>query len=453
MGRISRWFYRSLLLTLALLGAGCSVLIDTDPAKLGGSSGGGRCEPACDDGIPCTIDECGPDNKCHFRPSAEACDDGVSCTEDICDPKKGCTSKPSDERCEFCAPGSRCDTKLGGCVGVTSLRNCNDDDPCTKDACDVAAMMCVAEDVDEDGDGYPAASVGGMDCGGKDCDDTRASVYPGAPELCNGRDDDCNGKVDDGCKDSPDTCEAAVAISLSGQGSAMIEGSFAGLASDYDVSCGSDGAPDAVYRLSIEPDPADIVIEAVDGSAEVVLAAGISCGDAGFRLACAAPLARGGTRLAFHRYSAKELFILVDAKNKGETGDYRVKVSVRRAAVESCLPTAFDYTGCGTLVGTMPADVGQLLGSCQPGGLLVRGATEAVFRINGNKEELTFQASGEGFTPALYTRNGCGGFSSELDCDMRQNGQATVSVAAGSAETYLILDGAQPGQDYKLTCR
>ena len=154
--------HRGLLMALALSWAGCSVLIDTDSAKLGAGSGGGRCDPPCDDGIACTIDECGPDNKCHYRPSAEACDDGVSCTEDICDPKKGCTNKPSDQRCEFCAPGSRCDVKLGGCVGFSTQRNCNDNDPCTKDACDVAAMMCVTDDVDQDGKGNTPLSLSGV---------------------------------------------------------------------------------------------------------------------------------------------------------------------------------------------------------------------------------------------------------------------------------------------------
>jgi hypothetical protein len=46
---------------------------------------------------------------------------------------------------------------------------------------------------DGDGDGAPACH---------DCDDTRSDVYPGAPETCDGVDQDCNGAVDDGF----DTC-------------------------------------------------------------------------------------------------------------------------------------------------------------------------------------------------------------------------------------------------------
>ena len=32
---------------------------------------------------------------------------------------------------------------------------------------------------------------------GNDCDDSSADVYPAAPELCDGLDNDCNGAIDD----------------------------------------------------------------------------------------------------------------------------------------------------------------------------------------------------------------------------------------------------------------
>lgn len=47
---------------------------------------------------------------------------------------------------------------------------------------------------DADGDGHGDALCGAAP--GDDCDDTHKTVYPGAPELCDGLDNDCNGKFD-----------------------------------------------------------------------------------------------------------------------------------------------------------------------------------------------------------------------------------------------------------------
>jgi hypothetical protein len=61
---------------------------------------------------------------------------------------------------------------------------------------------------DVDGDGFCTAENPGpgLEQNGGDCDDTKATVYPGAREICgNMIDDDCNGAVDDGCT----TCQMA----------------------------------------------------------------------------------------------------------------------------------------------------------------------------------------------------------------------------------------------------
>lgn len=62
---------------------------------------------------------------------------------------------------------------------------------------DGCPLVCV---VDADSDGF-TVSV--------DCNDTNASIHPGAPEVCNGLDDDCDGRIDelDRCNDDDSVCE------------------------------------------------------------------------------------------------------------------------------------------------------------------------------------------------------------------------------------------------------
>ena len=78
--------------------------------------------------------------------------------------------------------------------GVTMSVDCDDTDP------EVTFHVFF---LDEDGDGFGATAVQGCEqlaewsIVGTDCDDSAADVFPGAPELCDGRDQDCDGEVDE----------------------------------------------------------------------------------------------------------------------------------------------------------------------------------------------------------------------------------------------------------------
>jgi Putative metal-binding motif len=69
----------------------------------------------------------------------------------------------------------------------------------------IAQLYC--EDKDGDGHGVTggatkmgcAPSAGFGDCRG-DCNDNNAAIYPGAPELCDGKDNNCNGQIDEGAR-------------------------------------------------------------------------------------------------------------------------------------------------------------------------------------------------------------------------------------------------------------
>ena len=98
---------------------------------------------ACTDGFPCT----GPDfclyGKCGG--GARNCDDQDPCTKDYCDGKTGCVHSPlTDEPCDDgdpCTTDDRC--VEGACTGGTHIdgccqydAECQDDDLCTDDKCE-----------------------------------------------------------------------------------------------------------------------------------------------------------------------------------------------------------------------------------------------------------------------------------------------------------------------------
>ena len=120
------------------------------------------------------------------------CDDGLACTEE------SCAGGACRRSARVCPLRTRCDEARDACVGSVACASdaaCEDGDACTMgDRCDPSTRVCAYDGpLDGDMDGEPPVV-----CGGGDCDDARASVRPGAIDLCNGLDDDCNGTVDDG---------------------------------------------------------------------------------------------------------------------------------------------------------------------------------------------------------------------------------------------------------------
>ncbi len=122
------------------------------------------------------------------------CDDGVDCTADTCTSATGACRHQVVPA--LCPAGSSCHPVRGCEMGrpCATDADCADDDACTtNERCDPAARVCVVDPLDGDGDGDPPRV-----CGGMDCDDSRSTVYAGAPELCNTVDDDCDGTIDEG---------------------------------------------------------------------------------------------------------------------------------------------------------------------------------------------------------------------------------------------------------------
>ena len=146
----------------------------------------------CDDGNPCTADTCDPRTGCVSTPVAQACEDGNPCTlNDTCvegqcqnGPKKECDDEDvcTDEFCDLitglcefsynekpCDDGSPCTgddlCSKGVCEGL--LDDCDDGNVCTGDGCD-PETGCTFAAVTKSCDDGDACTSGDM-CAEKSC--------------------------------------------------------------------------------------------------------------------------------------------------------------------------------------------------------------------------------------------------------------------------------------------
>ncbi len=152
----------------------------------------GECtsDAECDDGIDCTLDTCGFGGVCsHTAIDSQCaegqvcdetlgcvdagcttdidCDDGIACTEDLCGAGGECSIIPLNERCaedetcsitngcisqcledadcdngDFCDGQETCLPEFG-CMPPDEPRDCDDNDPCTEDSCNVEENRCI----------------------------------------------------------------------------------------------------------------------------------------------------------------------------------------------------------------------------------------------------------------------------------------------------------------------
>ncbi len=229
---------------------GCEHAVNTLPCENGDlCTTGDRCQAGvcvageftnCNDGTPCTDDDCEPDIGCtHFINTAPcedgnacttndvcvvgychsgvpvSCDDANVCTADACDPASGCTHAGVEGACDdgnacttvdVCAAGTCtgsvppvCDDGNGctddacgpgsGCVSVPNTASCSDADACTAgDRC--AAGACAAGGPLDCDDANPctddrcdAASGCGHDANTATCSDANACT---AADSCAG---------------------------------------------------------------------------------------------------------------------------------------------------------------------------------------------------------------------------------------------------------------------------
>lgn len=191
----------------------------TDGPPIDGAElcGNGTIDPgeACDDaaaGPCCTSCQFAVGTEC--RASARECDAAETCNgaSDQCPAD---ADAPDGTPCStgFCTNGtcSMCNATIDADFdGSNQCLDCNDTNgavfpQANERACDGLDDDCdgqVDENYDMDNDNYSTCSD---DPTVRDCDDTRATVHPGAPELCgannagNNIDENCNGYTDENC--------------------------------------------------------------------------------------------------------------------------------------------------------------------------------------------------------------------------------------------------------------
>ncbi|MBW1873587.1 MAG: hypothetical protein JRJ19_16085, partial [Deltaproteobacteria bacterium] len=221
----------------------CSIASDSTPCPDADLCNGeetcqsGACQAgtqlACDDGNVCTADSCEPASGCSVTSVADdtpcpdanpcdgvetcqngvcqdstvpACDDQNPCTYDSCDPASGCFSIPKSDG-ESCANDDVCDGDelcQGAVCQIGVALDCDDNDACTTDSCDVIngcsnisiscddSNLCTTDSCDAQNGCQYENVLDGTPCGSQGCDSTESCIngacISGNPVDCDDND-------------------------------------------------------------------------------------------------------------------------------------------------------------------------------------------------------------------------------------------------------------------------
>ncbi len=175
----------------------------------------------------------GLDNDCNGEVDDLECDDGNECTAGICDPEVGCVHQPLDgtscDDGDVCTLADNC--QAGVCVG--SAINCDDNNPCTDDACNPTGGCVYTDNQVDCDDGNPCTvkdTCLAGECSGYqvpcDCQENADCGALEDGDLCNGTLICDKSQVPYQCAVNPDTvvtcegpespCLAAVCDPVSG---------------------------------------------------------------------------------------------------------------------------------------------------------------------------------------------------------------------------------------------